>query len=359
LIGRRFRLAHVRYGREVIEVATFRARHENRQPDGDESAHSDEGRLLRDNVYGTLEDDVWRRDFTVNALYYDISDFSVVDYVNGLDDLKAGVLRVIGNPETRYREDPVRMLRAVRFAAKLGFRIHPDSEEMMHRLGYLLEDIPPARLFEEVLKLFLGGCAVATFELLRHYDLFRYLFPMTDEALSHEEQGFPLTLVLRALENTDRRLAEDKPVTPAFLFATLLWEPMRLRAQAFLDQGATALEASQVAGNQIAAEQVQVTSLPKRFSFPMREIWMLQPRFERRHGKAPHRLLEHPRFRAAYDFMLLRSEAGEAPKELAEWWTDFQQVNTGDREQMVESAAPKKKRRRRPRKRKPARQPDE
>lgn len=359
LIGRRFRLAHVRYGREVIEVATFRARHEGEPVDDNDSAHSDEGRILRDNVYGSLEDDVWRRDFTVNALYYDIKDFSVVDYVGGLDDLKSGVLRVIGDPEKRYREDPVRMLRAVRFAAKLGFRIHPDSEAMTQTLGHLLEDIPPARLFEEVLKLFLGGCAVATFELLRHYDLFRYLFPMTDEALSHEEQGFPLTLVLRALENTDQRLAEGKPVTPAFLFASLLWEPMRLQAQQYLDQGTSVLEATQVAGNQIAAQQVQVTSLPKRFSFPMREIWMLQPRFERRRGKAPYRLLEHARFRAAYDFMLLRSEVGEAPKELADWWTDFQELNAAERDKMVESRPPRKGRRRRPRKRKPARQPDE
>ena len=358
LIGRRFRLAHVRYGREVIEVATFRARHEGEAIDDRDSAHSDEGRILRDNVYGSLDDDVWRRDFTVNALYYDINDFSVVDYVGGLDDLKAGIMRVIGDPEQRYREDPVRMLRAVRFAAKLGFRVHPDSEEMMHTLGYLLEDIPPARLFEEVLKLFLGGCAVATFELLRHYDLFRYLFPMTDEALSHEEQGFPFTLVLRALENTDQRLAEAKPVTPAFLFAALLWEPMRLRMQEFLDQGSPPLEAAQLAGNQITAEQVQVTSLPKRFSFPMREIWMLQTRFERRRGKAPYRLLEHPRFRAAYDFMLLRSEVGEAPKELADWWTDFQVLNASERDKMVESSPAKKRRRRRPRKRKPAPQSD-
>jgi len=229
----------------------------------------------------------------------------------------------------------------------------------MHTLGYLLEDIPPARLFEEVLKLFLGGCAVATFEVLRHYDLFRYLFPMTDEALSHEEQGFPFTLVLRALENTDKRLAESKPVTPAFLFAALLWEPMRLQTQELLDQGAAPLEAAQIAGNQIAAEQVQVTSLPKRFSFPMREIWMLQSRFDRRRGKAPYRLLEHPRFRAAYDFMLLRSEVGEVPEETAEWWTDFQVLNAGEREKMIEASPAKKKRRRRPRKRKPAPQSNE
>lgn len=354
LIGRRFRLAHVRFGRDIIEVATFRA-HRDAEAEEDVRAHSDDGRILRDNVYGTLDDDVWRRDFTVNALYYDINDFSVVDYVGGLADLKSGTLRLIGEPEQRYREDPVRMLRAVRFAAKLGFRIDPDSEAGIHELGYLLKDIPAARLFEEILKLFIGGCAVATFELLRHYDLFRYLFPMTDEALSHEEQGFPITFVLRALENTDRRLAEDKPVTPAFLYATLLWEPVRLRAQALVEQGASPLEASQVAGNQVSAEQVQVTSLPKRFSMPMREIWNLQPRFERRRGKAPYRLLEHPRFRAAYDFLLLRAEVGEAPAELARWWTDFQTLNAAERDRMVEPAK-KKRRRRSPRRRKPASQ---
>jgi len=354
LIGRRFRLAHVRFGREIIEVATFRGRHDDQSHDDGDSAHSEQGRILRDNVYGGIEDDAWRRDFTVNALYYDIKDFSVVDYVGGLEDLKAGTLRLIGDPEQRYREDPVRMLRAVRFAAKLGFRIHPDSEDAIHELYYLLEDIPSARLFEEVMKLFLGGCAVTTFELLRHYDLFRRLFPMTEEALSHEEQGFPITFVLRALENTDKRLAEDKPVTPAFLYAALLWEPLRLRTQALLDQGMTALEAAQLAGNQITAEQIQATSLPKRFSFPMREIWMLQSRFERKRGKAPYRMLEHPRFRAAYDFLLLRSETGEAPSELADWWTNFQTLNAGERDKMVESAPARKKRRRRPRKRKPA-----
>ena len=353
LIGRRFRLAHVRFGREIIEVATFRGRHDGQSHDDSDSAHSEQGRILRDNVYGGIEDDAWRRDFTVNALYYDIKDFSVVDYVGGLEDLETGTLRLIGDPEQRYREDAVRMLRAVRFAAKLGFRIHPDSEAAIRKLDYLLEDIPSARLFEEVIKLFLGGCAVTTFELLRHYDLFRCLFPMTEEALSHEEQGFPISFVLRALENTDQRLTEDKPVTPAFLYAALLWEPIRLRTQALLDQGMAALEAAQLAGNQITSEQVQATSLPKRFSFPMREIWMLQSRLERRRGKAPYRTLEHPRFRAAYDFLLLRSETGEAPRELADWWTNFQTLNAGERDKMVESASARKKRRRRPRKRKP------
>ena len=353
LIGRRFRLAHVRYGRDVIEVATFRARHdEDDDADDEVRAHTENGRILRDNVYGSLEDDVWRRDFTVNALYYDIKDFSVVDYVGGLEDLKAGTLRLIGDPHQRYREDPVRMLRAVRFAAKLGFRIHPDSEDCIYELGALLRDIPPARLFEEILKLFLGGCAVGTFELLRHYDLFEHLFPLTEEALGHEEQGFPITFVLRALENTDQRLAEDKPVTPAFLYAALLWEPMRLRAAELREQGASPIEAAQIAGNQVTAEQVQVSSLPKRFSMPMREIWNLQARFERRRGKSPYRLLEHPRFRAAYDFLLLRAEVGEADTELAEWWTNFQTLNGEDRDSLVTPVEKKPRRRRRPRRRK-------
>jgi len=353
LIGRRFRLAHVRFGREVIEVATFRAASDAEAEETSDVALTDEGRILRDNVFGTLEQDAWRRDFTVNALYYDIRDFSVVDHVRGLEDLKAGTLRLIGDPEQRYREDPVRMLRAVRFAAKLGFRIHPDTEAPLHDLGYLLQDIPAARLFEEVMKLFLGGCAVTGFELLRHYDLFRYLFPMTDEVLTREEQGFPITFVARALENTDTRLAEDKPVTPAFLYAALLWEPVRLRMQELLQQGASGLEAAQIAGNQVTSEQQRFTSLPKRFSLPMREIWMLQPRLERRRGKAPYRMLEHPRFRAAYDFLLLRGEVGEAPRELVDWWTNFQVLNPDERDALTQPDAPAK-RRRRPRKRRPA-----
>lgn len=354
LIGRRFRLAHVRFGRDIIEVATFRARHDPDSSDGETGAHSDEGRILRDNVYGDIEDDVWRRDFTVNALYYDIRDFSIVDYVNGLEDLKSGTLRVIGDPEQRYREDPVRMLRAVRFATKLGFRIDADSEKLLWDLGCLLEDIPAARLYEEVMKLFLGGCALTTFELLRHYDLFRYLFPHTDAVLAQEEQGFPITFVSRALENTDARLAEGKPVTPAFLYAALLWEPMRKQAQELEAGGSSMLEAMQVAGNQMVSQQAGYTSLPKRFSFPMREIWNLQPRLERRRGKAPFRTIEHPRFRAAYDFLLLRAEVGEAPAELAEWWTEFQERNPTSRSEMVEAAPKRRKRRRRPRKSGPA-----
>jgi poly(A) polymerase len=352
LIGRRFRLAHVRFGREVIEVATFRSRHDSDGADDKDGVLNEEGRILRDNVYGTLEDDVFRRDFTINALYYDIDGYSVIDYVGGLKDLEAGVLRLIGDPEQRYREDPVRMLRAVRFAAKLGFRIHPDSETPIVNLAGMLSDVPAPRLFEEVLKLFQGGCALTTFELLRHYDLFRYLFPMTEQALTHQEHEFPLMLVSKALANTDKRIAEGKPITPAFLYAALLWEPMRQHAEALQKDGARPVEAIQIAGNKITAEQVQITSLPKRFSFPMREIWQLQPKLERRRGKAPYRMLEHPRFRAAYDFLLLRSECGEASKELADWWTDFQELNSDEQEQMIQQA-PKNKHPRRRRNRKP------
>jgi poly(A) polymerase len=198
IIGRRFRLVHVRFGREVIEVATFRAPHET-----DNGMVAEDGRILRDNEYGSIETDAMRRDFTVNALYYDISNFSVIDYANGVEDLRAGRLRLIGDPEVRFREDPVRMLRAVRFSAKLGFRIDDEVEEAIYRLGSLLEGISPARMFDETLKLFHGGSALQTFEALRHYNLYRYLFPMTDEVLAHEEQGFPDMFVANALKNTD------------------------------------------------------------------------------------------------------------------------------------------------------------
>ncbi len=351
LIGRRFRLAHVHFGREIIEVATFRA-----QAGGDVEAAEGErvienGMILRDNVFGTVEEDAWRRDFTVNALYYNIEDFSVVDYTGGMEDLKAGVLRLIGEPEVRYREDPVRMLRAVRFAAKLGFRIEDRTEAAIWELGHLLEEIPPARLFEEVLKLLLGGCAVQTYELMRHYDLFRQLFPDTEAALAVEEEGFPHTFVLRALENTDRRLAEDKPVTPAFLFAALLWEPVRARAQHLEeDQGLSPIQALQLAGDEVLAAEHHHVVLPRRFSIQSREIWQMQPRLERFATKRALRLLEHPRFRAAYDFLLLRADAGEPVEEAAQWWTRLQEVDESERLAMCQGGGGGK-RRRRPRRR--------
>jgi len=351
LIGRRFRLAHVWFGREIIEVATFRARHS--AADGDAADWTEEERRVQDNTYGTQEEDAWRRDFTVNALYFDVRHSSVIDYVGGLEDLEAGVLRLIGDPDTRYREDPVRMLRAVRFAAKLGLRLDGQSQSLLYELGVLLEDIPPARLFEETLKLFMGGASLATFEMLRHYRLFGHLFPQTEAALAHEEQGFPLMLLHHALRNTDQRLAEGKPVTPAFLFAALLWEPMRQAAEALQADGLSELQAIQNAGSEVIVQQTRRVSLPRRFSRISREIWQLQPRLFRRTGKQPARLMQHPRFRAAYDFLLLRREAGEDLGALCDWWTEFQEADDERRSALLrEVGGPKKKRSRSRRKRK-------
>ena len=321
LIGRRFRLVHVQFGREIIEVATFRAGQDTQQA---EQHQTDEGLLLRDNVYGTIEQDALRRDFTVNALYYNIADFSIIDYAGGVEDLNKGVLRLLGDPETRYREDPVRMLRAVRFAAKLGFRVDPGTESPILEFAPLLADIPPARLFEETLKLFLGGTAVGSFEKLRQYGLFAQLFPDTDACLAELDHEFPLTLVLKGLENTDIRVRQDKPVTPAFLFAVLLWEPVRQRAEALESGDVAPYQAIQKAAGEVISRQLKSVSLPRRFSTPMQEIWALQTRFAQTRGKRPLKLMSHPRFRAAYDFMLLRAESGEADTELAQWWTDFQ-----------------------------------
>ncbi len=344
LIGRRFRLAHVCFGQEVIEVATFRAAAP--KSGGDWALEETTGRVLRDNVYGTIEEDAWRRDFTVNALYYDIADFSVVDYVGGMEDLRQGVLRLIGDPEVRYREDPVRMLRAVRFMTKLGFVLDPASETPLRRLAPLLEDVPPARLYEEVLKLFLSGYGVQVFESLRHYDLFRPLFPQTEQALAQEPEGFPLIFLAKALENTDRRLQEGKAVTPYFLFAALLWEPVRLAAQRRQAQGVAPVVAIQEAASEVVARQLQNVAIPRRISLPMREVWQLQPRFERRQGGRAIKLLTHPRFRAGYDFLLLRSQSGEADAGLAEWWTRFQQADEKERRSMVAGTGKGKRRRR-------------
>ncbi|MCF6209332.1 MAG: polynucleotide adenylyltransferase PcnB [Gammaproteobacteria bacterium] len=350
LIGRRFRLAHVHFGREIIEVATFRGSHEGAGEDG---------MILHDNVYGTLEEDAWRRDFSINSLYYNIRDFSVVDFTGGLEDLEAGLLRVIGDAGQRYREDPVRMLRAIRFASKLGFRIHPGSETPIFELGETLEAVPSARLYEEILKLFLSGHGVASFELLRHYDLFRHLFPMTEACLAQEENGFPHQMVLRGLENTDARVAEGKPVTPAFLFAVLLWEPVRDRAEVLQAEGMSEIQALQSAGETVIGQSIRYVALPKRFSLQTREIWVMQARLPRRNGKRAARLLEMPRFRAAYDFLLLRAESGdEELQELAQWWTDFQAVDEESRATLSRDApageSGGKKRRRRRRRKKPA-----
>lgn len=348
LIGRRFRLAHVMFGREIIEVATFRALQQG--GDGHADQHvDDEGRLLRDNVFGDIEGDAFRRDFSVNALYYNIADFSIIDYTGGMADIERGVLRLIGDPDVRYREDPVRMLRAVRFATKLGFRLEPETEQPIEELAPLLGDIPPARLFDEMLKLFMGGSALANFEMLRHYNLFGQLFPLTEQSLTHEENHFPLTLISRGMANTDARIEQGKPVTPAFLFAVFLWQPVRERAAQLEAEGLHPAQALQHAGSQIIAEQAAVMATPRRFSLPMRDIWMLQLRLENKGGRRSQRVLSHPRFRAAYDFLLLRAEAGEVPKEMGDWWTELQEANPPQGEQQTTKTRPRKRRRNRPR----------
>ena len=321
LIGRRFRLAHVHFGREIIEVSTFRASH-NDAIAGE--GHEEDGRIIRDNVYGKLDDDVWRRDFTVNALYYNIEDDSVVDYVGGIQDIQNRQLRLLGIPEDRYREDPVRMLRAVRFATKLGFTIHPVSEQPIRELASLLEDIPAARLFEEFLKLFMSGHSAETYRRLREYSLFATLFPQTEEMLNQGNE-YIHKLLTNAFKNTDKRLAEDKPVTPAFLLAALLWVPVRNLANDHESNGLSEMDAIHLASDAVISHQIRNTSMPRRLTHMARDIWALQTRLKNRRGKRPLKLLTHQRFRAAYDFLLLREEAGEDVQELAEWWTEFQQ----------------------------------
>ena len=347
LIGRRFRLAHVRMGREVIEVATFRAGSGASADDPDHVRV--DGRIVRDNVYGTLEEDAWRRDFTANCLYYDHRDRTVIDFTGGYADARESTLRIIGPAAERYREDPVRMLRAVRFAGKLGFDIEGDTSSAIYELAPLIEEMPPARLYEEVFKLFMAGAARENYELLRRYGLFGHLFPETEACIEAEPAGVAATLVGKALDSTDARIASGRPVTPGFLFAALLWEPVLRDSEACIARGMPHVRAWDAAGADVIERQVQQVSLPRRFSLMVREIWGLQPRLvNRRSQGAASRLLGNPRFRAAYDFLLLRAESGEDVAEHAQWWTRFQEVGDGERRSMLDDRrGPKRRRRRR------------
>ena len=353
LIGRRFRLAHVRFGREIIEVATFRAATDANEKHADVE-HDHEGRILRDNVYGSIDEDVWRRDFTCNALYYNIADFSIWDYVGGVKDVERRRLELIGDPDTRLREDPVRMLRAIRFAAKLDFRIASDVEEAILRNRDLLGNVPPARLFDEFLKMFQAGHAENTFDKLREYKLFRLLLPETDKALDNDESYIKFTRM--ALANTDRRVAADKSVTPMFLLGVFLWAPVKERAEKLAaKEKMSASQALSLASYDIAGLQQSRVSIPRRFTTPMREMLAMQPRFDINRGKRALKLLEHRRFRAAYDFMMLRAKCGDFDPELAEFWTNVQTQST---EQLAASfqlgtPASSTKRRRPRRRRKP------
>ena len=349
LIGRRFRLIHVRFGREIVEVATFRASHSAEDGDGEVNVS---GRIVRDNVYGTLEDDAWRRDFSVNSLYYSARDNTVVDYVGGMEDIELRCLRLLGCPSTRYREDPVRILRAMRFAAKLDFEIEQASEEPIQELSPLLGEVPAARLFDECLKLFLGGSAERSFEMLQRHDIFQELFPETSRYLELPKAE---RFVRQAFINTDLRIAQGKPVTPGFLFAAIMWEPMRRLTEEYRGNGMAELQAIEVAAGDVIRTQSERIAFPRRFSLMAKDIWSLQPRLEQGKGRRAGALLERPRFRAAYDFLALRCQAGEDRlKGLVDWWTELQESNPVERNQTPSEVAPQRTRRRHRRCRKAA-----
>jgi len=352
LIGRRFRLAHIVFGREIIEVATFRGHHDSVSPKEQNaqktSKQNEEGMLLRDNIYGSIEEDAERRDFTINSLYYSAKDFKVYDFANGIADIKARKIRLIGDPETRYREDPVRMIRAIRFATKLNMQICTETEAPIKELGSLLANIPPARMFDEFLKLFMSGKALENFDQLRKYDLLRYFFPVTSKCLAQESEVYLEDFLNLALTNTDKRINNEQRVTPAFLFAAMLWYPLqtqvkRLRAETQL----TPQDAFFAALGEIMSEQQQSIAIPKRFQSVMKDIWILQDKLERREGKKAYKTFEHVKFRAGYDFLLLRAEIesanidkdNSAINELAQWWTDFQSTSHETQEQMIKSAS--------------------
>ncbi len=354
IIGRRFRIVHVRFGREVIEVTTFRGHHgDDEAPRRDAAAkRSSRGLLLRDNVYGTLEEDAVRRDLTVNALYYDSGSFEVFDQVGGLQDLEARQIRVIGDPLARYREDPVRMLRTLRFAAKLDFAIEPGSADPIPELAHLLDDIPAARLFDEFGKLFLTGNALTTLRLLRSYSVFDHLFP--DSARLADNSAFYSALLEAAMGNTDERLRQDKPVTPAFILAAILWPAVCERREQLENQGEPPVPAMHGAAQEVVAQACQRIAIPRRFSMPMREIWEFQLRLNRTEGRRAKELMSKRRFRAAYDFLLLREQAGEDCSGLGATWTRLQDEH-GPIEVEQEEAPPRPRRRRRGgRKRAPA-----
>lgn len=343
IIGRRFRLVHVMFGSDTIEVSTFRGSH---LAESDHARTAESGRILRDNVFGNQEEDAIRRDFTANALYYDPATEVVLDFHNGVADIKAGVLRIIGDPATRYREDPVRMLRAVRLSAKLGLTLDKVTAAPIPALADLLKDVPESRLFDEMLKLFLSGHAIESARKLRKHGLHHGLLPLLDVVV---EQPVGERFVNLALKNTDERVLTEKPVSPGFLFATLLWHEVLTAWNRIQAEGQRPIPALHMAMAEVCDTQAEKLAIHKRYSSTMREIWGMQPRFEQRGGKRPYSLIEHPRFRAAYDFLLLRCESGEAPAELGQWWTDFAHADGEARAAMLLPDTQPKKRRRRKR----------
>lgn len=344
IIGRRFRLVHVMFGDETVEVSTFRGSH---LAESDDAKIADSGRILRDNVFGSQAEDAERRDFTANALYYDPATEEILDFHNGVADIQAGILRMIGDPSTRYKEDPVRMLRAVRLSAKLGLKLDKATETPIPKLADLLQDVPASRLFDEMLKLFLSGHAIESVTELRNHGLHHGLLPMLDVVL---EQPMGERFIKLALKNTDERVLADKPVSPAFLFASLLWHEVLVAWQKYQDIGERSIPALYMAMDDVINSQAEKLAIHKRYSGTMKEIWALQPRFEQRAGKRPFSLIENPRYRAGYDFLLLRCESGEVDMELGEWWTNFANAEGAARAEMLVPDTAPKKRRRRPRK---------
>ena len=347
IIGKRFRIVHVRFGREIIEVTTFRGPHADEYDEN----HSDSGMTLNDNVYGTFAEDVFRRDFTMNAIYYEPRERDIIDLADGTADIESQIIRTIGDPTGRLREDPVRMLRAIRFQAKLEFSLEPDLESSIRSLGHLLQDVPPARLFEEVLKLFLSGYGTAAFDAMMENDIYGWLFPDSKRSM---ENNATEELVRLALTSTDQRIATKKPVTPAFIYAAVLWYPFVDEKQRLEQEDGITHDAAHEAANNVISKQQLFTSIPKRFSGPMRDIWFLQSRLPSRFGQKPDRIMEHKRFRAAYDFLLLREQAGEKTEQLGEWWTEYQEATEERKLAMKQSTSNGRPRKR---KRKPRRKP--
>ena len=344
IIGRRFQIVHVMCGRDTIEVTTFRANGQKEADDEDERSIDAYGRLLRDNIFGTLADDAARRDFTVNALYYDPAREEIHDYFGGVADCKKRVLRMIGDPATRYREDPVRMLRAARFAAKLEFTIDPATRKPVAELAPLLANIPRARIFDEALKLLLSGHALRGVHQLRAEGLHHGMLPLLDTILDDPIGG---PFITAALKSTDERIRDDRPASPAFLFACLLWPQVAQRWKAIEAGGEKSMPALFLAMDEVLDAQRGQLAVPRRYDGMMKEVWSVQPRFEQRGGQRPYRLLEHPRFRAAYDFLVLRAQAGEIEQALADWWTHFQDADDATRQAMLKPDTAAKPRRRR------------
>jgi poly(A) polymerase len=347
IIGRRFRLVHVLWGHETIEVSTFRGHHLS---EGD-SETNDSGRIIRDNVFGSIEEDSVRRDFTANALYYDPKRQEVLDFHHGVADVRAKTLRMIGDPVTRYQEDPVRMLRAVRLSAKLGLKLERETEAPIRKLADLLEDVPPSRLFDEMLKLFLSGHAIESINALRAQQLHHGLLPLLDVVL---KQPMGEKFVMLALKNTDERILSGKSSNPSFLFATLLWHEVLQAWQEKQKRGEYIIPALHEAMNEVIDKQAEKMAIHNRYTATMKEIWVMQPRFEQRSGKRPYALLTNPKYRAGYDFLLLRCASGELPQEVGDWWTRFADAGTEERTAMLLPESGPKKRRRKPRKKKPA-----